>query len=211
MSIGVVMDLAGFKALKKRPEEMLDEMLEGQPEIANQMERAERVSEIRAESDNSYRNRQLAGERWLLAGDAAGFIDPIFSTGVFVAIESAERAANAIDTALEAPRRRAGLFRAYEKEMYRVMDLYLRFVTNWYKPRFIEVITHPVDRFQLVAVINSMLAGNIGKSFTLWSRMEALYLVTYLQRYLPLCPRLSLAPRHPRKESAEQKRPLETV
>jgi hypothetical protein len=70
------------------------------------------------------------------------------------------------------------------------MDLYLRFVSNWYKPRFIEVMTHPVDRFQLVSVINSMLAGNVKRSFTLWSRMEAFYLVTFLQRFLPLCPRI---------------------
>ena len=55
-------------------------------------------------------------------------------------------------------------------------------------------MTHPVSRFQLAPVINSMLAGNIKSSFTLWSRMEAFYLVTFLQRYIPLCPRLSLNP-----------------
>ncbi len=197
MSIGVVMDLADFKALGKRPEELLDEMLAAQPEIASRMARAERVSPIHAESDYSYRNRQLAGERWILAGDAAGFIDPIFSTGVFVAMESAEKAALAVEGALLQPARRSRLFRSYEKEMHRVMDLYLRFVSNWYKPRFIDVITHPVNTFQLAPVINSMLAGNIGKSFTLWSRMEVFYLITKLQRIFPLCPRRSLTPKAP--------------
>jgi len=46
-----------------------------------------------------------------------------------------------------------------------------------------------------IQIKNSTLAGNIKSSFTLWSRMEAFYLVTFLQRYLPLCPRLSLNPR----------------
>ncbi|MHA3771653.1 NAD(P)/FAD-dependent oxidoreductase [Verrucomicrobiota bacterium sgz303538] len=211
MSIGVVMDLVDFKALKKRPEEVLDDMLRDQPEIAGRMQYSERVSQVYAESDYSYRNRKLTGDRWLLAGDAAGFIDPIFSTGVFVAIESAERAANVIDSVLNDPQCRASCFRAYEKEMYRVMDLYLRFVSNWYKPRFIEVITHPVNRFQLVPVINSMLAGNVGKSFTLWSRMEVFYLVTYVQRYIPLCPRLSLIPRFGQSGEPEPARALETV
>ena len=190
MSIGVVMDIATFKALKKRPEEALDALLREQPEIRGRMTNATRVAEVRSESDYSYRNTTLAGDRWLLAGDAAGFIDPMFSTGVFVAIESAENAANAIGGALAAPARREGLFKKYEREMNRVMDLYLRFVSNWYKPHFIEVMTHPVDRFQLVAVVNSMLAGNVKRSFTLWSRMEAFYLVTVLQRFFPLCPRI---------------------
>ncbi|RYD64145.1 MAG: NAD(P)/FAD-dependent oxidoreductase, partial [Verrucomicrobiaceae bacterium] len=202
MSIGVVMDLLDFKALKKRPEDALDDMLREQPQIADRMQRSVRVSDVHAESDYSYRNRQLAGDRWMLAGDAAGFIDPIFSTGVFVAIESAERAANTVDAVLKAPAQRASLFKAYEREMHRVMDLYLRFVSNWYKPRFVEVITHPVDRFQLVSVINSMLAGNIRNTFTLWSRMEAFYLVTFLQRFIPLCPRLSLIPRSSKRHAA---------
>lgn len=199
MSIGVVMDAADFKALKKRPEEALDSMLREQPEIWSRMTRATRVSAVYSEGDYSYRNRSLAGDRWLLAGDAAGFIDPIFSTGVFVAMESAEHAANAVDAVLKNPGCRAAVFKKYAREMNRVMDLYLRFVSNWYKPRFIEVITHPVNRFQLAPVINSMLAGNIKRSFTLWSRMEVFYLVTRLQRRFPLCPRLPLVP----KKSAE--------
>jgi hypothetical protein len=56
-------------------------------------------------------------------------------------------------------------------------------------------MTHPSNRFELAPVINSMLSGNIKSSFTLWSRMQVFYLVTFLQRYLPLCPRLTLNPR----------------
>src|SRR5262249_4823916 len=89
MSVGVVIDIAAFKALRQRPEEALDAILREQPEIWNRMTESTRVTPVYAESDFSYRNRKLTGERWLLAGDAAGFIDPIFSTGVFVAIESA--------------------------------------------------------------------------------------------------------------------------
>jgi flavin-dependent dehydrogenase len=194
MSIGVVLDIGAFKELKKRPEEALEAMLQEQPEIWSRMGQSTRVSPTYAESDYSYRNCRLTGARWLLAGDAAGFIDPIFSTGVFIAIESAEQAAAAIDAALKNPRDRARAFRKYSRETNRTMDLYLRFVNKWYKPRFIEVITQPTNRFQLTPVVNSMLAGNIRRSFTLWSRLELFYLVTSLQRFVPLCPRLSLVP-----------------
>ena len=79
--------------------------------------------------------------------------------------------------------------------MNRAMDLYLRFASNWYKPRFIEVVTQPTSHLQLAPVVNSMLAGNIKRSFTTWSRMELFYLVTLIQRFVPLCPRVSLIPK----------------
>ena len=195
MSIGLVMDMAEFKALRKPPEAVLEESLREQPVIWSRMAQASRVTEVYSAGDYSYRNSSLAGERWLLAGDAAGFIDPVFSTGVFLAIRSGEEAAHALDEAIRLPRQRARSFRKYERGVNRVMDLYLRFVTNWYKPQFAEVITHPVHHLQLAPVVNSVLAGNLSNTFSVWWRMELFYLVVFLQRYLPLCPRISLNPR----------------
>jgi flavin-dependent dehydrogenase len=194
MSVGMVMDIANYKAMKKSPEEALEESLRGQPAIWNRMTRSERVTPFYSAGDYSYRNTSLAGDRWLLAGDAAGFIDPIFSTGVYLAIRSGEDAANTLDTVLKDPNRRPVLFRKYERGLNRVMKMYLRFVTNWYKPQFIEVITHPAQRFQLAPAVNAVLAGNISGSFAIWWRMQLFYLVVFLQRYIPLCPRLSLVP-----------------
>ncbi len=195
MSIGMVMDIADFKAMQKTPEAAMEDCLREQPTIWSRMSRAQRVSSVYPASDYSYRNESLTGDRWLLAGDAAGFIDPIFSTGVFLAIRSGEDAANAIDAALKSPGRRAGEFRKYERGLQRVMNLYLRFVTNWYKPQFIEVITSPTKHFQLAPAVNAVLAGNLSASFALWWRMELFYLVVFLQRWLPLCPRLTLDPK----------------
>src|SRR5581483_5070222 len=127
--------------------------------------------------------------------DAAGFIDPVFSTGVFLGIRSGEQAAHALDSALRRPVTRATVFRQYERAVNRVMDLYLRFVSNWYKPQFAEVITKPTDHLQLAATVNAVLAGNLSNTFPIWWRMQVFYLVVFLQRYFPLCPRVSLDPR----------------
>jgi flavin-dependent dehydrogenase len=123
----------------------------------------------------------------MLAGDAAGFIDPIFSTGVFLALHSGEQCADILDTVLQSPRKRSGLFRRYERSMHKIMDMYLRFVTAWYRDEFIAVFTTPTQRFQLAPAINAVLAGNIGNSFAIWWRMQLFYLVLFLQRFLPLC------------------------
>ena len=76
----------------------------------------------------------------------------------------------------------------------RVMDLYLRFVSNWYQPQFAEVITKPTDHLQLAATVNAVLAGNLSNTFPIWWRMQVFYLVVFLQRYIPVCPRVSLDP-----------------
>lgn len=201
MSIGVVMDMADFKKLRLSPEQLLTTAIEEQPVIRERMAAAERVTPVYSAGDYSYRNRSFFGDRWLLAGDAAGFIDPVFSTGVFLAMVSGESAADAIDETLRNPRRKQRLFTAYERKVGRVMDLYLRFVNSWYTHQFAEVISQPTARFELAGAINAVLAGNIGGSFSIWWRMQLFYLVVFLQRYYPLCPRLSL--RAPKTSPAE--------
>lgn len=192
MSIGVVMNISDFRALKRPPEEALEHFIQEQPLISSRMKNATRVTPVHSESDYSYRNTVFTGDRWMLAGDAAGFIDPIFSTGVFLAIRSGENAATAMDATLRDPRKKAGAFKTYTRGLKRIMDLYLRFVSNWYKPQFGEVITHPVYRLQLAPVVNSVLAGNLSTNFGIWWRMELFYLVVFLQKYIPLCPRISM-------------------
>lgn len=189
-SVGVVMDLADFKARKISPEEMLNWAIQDSPLMAERMRDATRVTIVHSISDYSYRNKRMTGDRWMLVGDAAGFIDPIFSTGVFLALHSGEQSANAIDTILTHPHKRAGLFRRYERSMNKIMDMYLRFVTAWYRDEFIAVFTTPTQRLQLAPAINAVLAGNIGNSFAIWWRMQLFYLVLFLQRYVPLCPPL---------------------
>ncbi len=193
-SIGMVTDTATFKAMRLDPQAALEQGLDEQPHFREILEGSTRVTEVYATGDYSYRNTRLAGPRWMLAGDAAGFIDPVFSTGVFLAIASGEQTADAIHAALAKPSRAPRLFGAYEKRMNRVMDLYLRFVTSWYQHEFIEVISHPTARFQLPAAVNAILAGNINGGFSIWWRMQLFYLVVYLQKFATLCPRLTLVP-----------------
>ncbi len=194
-SIGLVTDTATFKAMRLSPEEALEQSFREQPHFREILDGATRVSPVYSTGDYSYRNTRLAGPRWLLAGDAAGFIDPVFSTGVFLAIASGQQCADALDAVLEKPARAPRLFGRYEKRLNRVMDLYLRFVTSWYQHEFIEVISNPTARFQLPAAVNAVLAGNINGGFAIWWRMQLFYLVVFLQKFATLCPRLTLVPR----------------
>ncbi|HVF73178.1 MAG TPA: NAD(P)/FAD-dependent oxidoreductase [Chthoniobacterales bacterium] len=193
-SVGVVLDGAVLKQSGLTPEEFLEQAIAEQPLLMQQMEHAERVTPVRTAADFSYRSTRLTGERWMLAGDAAGFIDPVFSSGVFLAVLAGEQAADALHEILDHPKRQKKLFSRYERTVNKAMDVYLRFVDAWYSKEFIEVFLHPQDIFQIPPAVNAVLGGNVGDSFAIRWRMWIFYMLVRIQRYLPLCPRRTLVP-----------------
>ncbi|MFN2542245.1 MAG: NAD(P)/FAD-dependent oxidoreductase [Chthoniobacterales bacterium] len=196
-SIGVVLDKETFRAAKMSAEDFLERALAEQPIIAKRMSGAHRASEVYVTTDFSYRSTRLHGERWLLAGDAAGFIDPIFSSGVFLAVFSGEQCADALNEALDHPGRAKRLFRRYERALNRAMDIYLRFVNAWYTKEFIEVFLSPRDLLGLPPAVNAVLGGNIGNSFAIRWRMWVFYFIVWVQKRYPIAPRLTLIPNQP--------------
>ncbi|MEO8438674.1 MAG: NAD(P)/FAD-dependent oxidoreductase [Spartobacteria bacterium] len=205
-SIGVVLDTALYKQTKKSPETFLEESLAEQPFLARRMTRARRVTPAYASADFSYRQSRLTGDRWLLAGDAAGFIDPVFSSGVFLALLAGEQCADILDVVLDHPGKAPRLFAKYERLLRRVMKGYLRFVAAWYSKEFIEVFLYPQDVLQIPPAVNAVLGGNISGSFAIRWRMSAFYFIVWLQRYLPLCPRRTLVAERREPAAAESLR-----
>src|SRR5207253_2544877 len=205
-SIGVVLDSETFRKSKLSAEDFLEQALAEQPIIAKRMMSARRASQAYVGADFSYRSARLHGDRWLLAGDAAGFIDPIFSSGVFLAVFSGERAADSLNEVLDHPRRAKRLFAQYERAVNRAMDVYLRFVNAWYTKEFIEVFLAPRSVLGLPPTVNAVLGGNVGNCFAIRWRMWVFYFLVWLQRRYPIAPRLTLVPK---KEEAPM--PVETV
>jgi flavin-dependent dehydrogenase len=197
-SVGVVMDTAMFRSTKLAPQAALETFMAEQPLMVERMKNAVRVSPVYSAGDFSYRNTRLDGERWLLAGDAAGFIDPVFSSGVFLAIMSAEKAADTLEEVLVDESKRKRLFNKYSRTVNRIMDIYLTFVNAWYRrgKEFLEVFLTPSDTVQIAAAVNAVLAGNDGKSLAIKWRMWLFYFFVWVQRYFTIVPRLSLVPKH---------------
>ncbi len=193
-SIGIVLDTGNFREAKQNPETFFENAIAEQPLLAETMREARRVTQVYTAADFSYRNTKLAGDRWLLAGDAAGFIDPVFSSGVFLAIMSGELSADALNRVLDKPKSARRLFARYENQLNRAMDVYVRFVNAWYKKEFIEVFLHPQDILQIPPAVNAVLGGNIRGSLAIRWRMWIFYLLVFLQKYFPLCPRRTLLP-----------------
>ena len=195
-SIGIVLEAADFKSSGLSAEEFFERAIAEQPLVRNRIGAGRRVSQVYTAADFSYRSERLTGDRWLLAGDAAGFIDPVFSSGVFLAVLAGEQAADVLHEVLDHPKRARRLFRHYERLVNRAMDVYLRFVESWYGGKeFIEVFLTPTELLQIPPAVNAVLAGNIGNRFAIRWRMELFYLIVRLQKRWTLCPRLSLVPK----------------
>lgn len=100
VSVGVVADNDYLLKSGKSPEEMFQWQRERCEGIKRRMEGSEIKGDLKVAKEFSYTTSQRAGRGWVLVGDAYGFIDPVYSSGVFLALKSGEMAADAIDEGL---------------------------------------------------------------------------------------------------------------
>src|ERR1043166_1348980 len=159
MSVGLVATSEHVKSCGLRPEELLERTIAQTPYGANRMKDAERVSEVRTRKDFSYAMERIVATNFACAGDAAGFLDPIFSTGVYMAMKSAGIVADGIEAQLKRGDMRPLL--AYQRSFRKAIGRYLRFVSNFYTRPFLELFLHPHPRFGLIKAIVRVLAGDV--------------------------------------------------
>jgi len=96
VSVGVVGELDNLITGRGTPEQTLDEEIRNCLGLQDRMATATRVSPVHVLSDFSWRSTRCAGDGWVLIGDAFGFLDPVYSSGVFLALKSGEMAADCI-------------------------------------------------------------------------------------------------------------------
>ena len=144
---------------QKPDEAYFDAQIAQTPFLRERLAGATRVAPVRSVSDYSYVSRKLAGDRFVLVGDAAAFIDPVFSTGVYLGLVGAFRAAEAVDVALKSGNFARSQFLAYEREAQKGVATYRRFVKGFYTPEFVDVLMSPSDWLSLRAAVTSLLAG----------------------------------------------------
>ncbi len=175
-SVGGVFDPAEVRFSEgAAPEKKYDELLARSPRMLELLAGARRFSGVHGVSDYSARSERLGGDGWALVGDAAAFLDPVFSTGVFLAMATGERAARAIDRALSRRGRvDARDFAAYERQARRMVGRFRKFVYSFYDPVFFEAFTTPRPPEAIRAAVVTVLAGGVESSslgMWIWTRM----------------------------------------
>src|SRR5205085_7510668 len=123
VSVGCVMDQEEFARAKQTPPEVFERLWQSSSAMRMRMKEAKLVTNIQVTSDFSYYNRRLVGPRLLRVGDAAGFMDPIFSAGVYLAMYSAKFASRVVLDSLAAGDEGQGRLKVYERRVFRAMHL----------------------------------------------------------------------------------------
>lgn len=163
VSVGVV---AGYDYLfqnrtTKDLEALYQEEVERCPGLQPRLQGATRCDIYRAQKEYSYRATQAAGEGWVLIGDALGFLDPLYSSGVLLALTSASMAAKTVEEALQANDFSEKKLRQWEAEYFLGMDRMRRLVVAFYDGlNFGALVRKNPDKKGL---ITDVLIGNLFK------------------------------------------------
>jgi flavin-dependent dehydrogenase len=168
-SVGVVLPKALYRRLATgSPEETLNSTISDTPIVAELMRQARREWPVRVEKDFSYSASAYAGDRWILAGDAGSFLDPVFSTGVSIAMESGIEAAAELHRALGRNDFSASSFAVFSRRQRKRFETFRRFVVGFYTPQFRDIFFSPEPPKLIFRSVATMLAGKWNAS--LWTR-----------------------------------------
>jgi flavin-dependent dehydrogenase len=177
MSIGAVCRPEYLKRRKGRTVEFLIETLHQNAGLKARMQRAELIGEVHVTGNYSYDSTQMGGPGWVLVGDAFAFLDPVFSSGVYLAMSGAEQAAEVVDASLREPKRELALQRKMEKRQRAGMARFSFFIYRFNGPVLTQMFSQPRNVWQLEQGVISMLAGDLFDSPKVLRRLSLFKLV----------------------------------
>jgi 1H-pyrrole-2-carbonyl-[peptidyl-carrier protein] chlorinase len=154
-SMGIVTEKDVFKNARLAPGDYFHEYVQSNPDLAHAMRNAERVNELKLEGDYSYKMDTFSGNGFVLIGDAARFVDPIFSSGVSVALYSAKYSSERIQYAFEHNDFSEAALKPYEKKLRAGTEIWYEFIVLYYKllplfTKFIESKEHRIEILRLL-------------------------------------------------------------
>lgn len=191
MSVGAVIPKAVHDSRPRTsPEESLTAYVEETPAAAELMKHARRVSPGRIDADYSYLATQHAGDRWVLVGDAGAFLDPIFSTGVLMAMQSGIEAGQTLADGVDRGDLSRRAFTRFERTVRRRYRYFRRFACGFYDPAFRDLFFVRSKYFGIYEAVLSVIAGNWEPSLLTRLRIACFFGLVALQKRLTLAPRV---------------------
>ena len=189
MSVGAVLPRSVFQT-KPRVDHgvLLDMLIADTPAVATLMQHAQRRWPVRVERDFSYAARAYAGDRWITVGDAGSFLDPVFSSGVAIAMESALEGARAMDAALAKGDLSARMFRTFNRRQHARYQSFRRFVRGFYTNAFRDLFFSDDPPKHMFNAIITVLAGYWRPSWTARIWLSLFFLSVWMQERFHVAP-----------------------
>jgi flavin-dependent dehydrogenase len=161
-SVGVVCSSDQFKGGVNLPE-YLETRLFASPHVKEIMSNAERTTEVTVISNYSHRSETVVGDRWISAGDAAVFLDPIFSSGVHVSISTSKFAAETILKAIHqgCHLTQGGLDVEYQNRVNAGVKRFHSLISLFYEGDFVSQMKKTLTLKNMRQAFTSLVAGDV--------------------------------------------------
>ena len=188
-SVGVVAWPYYMKSRTKPLQEFFLDSLAACPQISARLRSAEIVSEVEATGNYSYSCDSpcgSSGKKYLLVGDAYAFVDPMFSSGVMMAMTTAVGAAEAVDSCLKEPARTAAAFKHFDRLSRHGPKEFSWFIHRVTNPTMRDLFMGPRNLLRMKEALLGLLAGDIYGKTPLWTSLRAFKTVYYIVSFANL-------------------------
>ncbi|MBU2831056.1 NAD(P)/FAD-dependent oxidoreductase [Acidithiobacillus ferriphilus] len=179
-SVGAVVWPSYLKTRKKPVEDFFADTIAMSPELAMRLADARRVTDVEATGNYAYICAQTHGESFLMLGDAFAFYDPVFSSGVMLAMQSAFIGADTIDICLRQPRRAAAALRHFDRKSRHGGKVFSWYIYRITQPALRDMFMYPGNPARTKEAVLSVLAGDIFNKTPIWTSLRFFKMVYYL-------------------------------
>jgi flavin-dependent dehydrogenase len=177
-SVGAVCWPYYLKLRRTDPTTFLQQTIALCPELAARLSNASLTGPATATGNYSYEAERMAGDRYIMVGDAYAFVDPVFSSGVYLAMSSAFGGADVVDAHLRDSATAPRLTRKFERRVRRGLRLFSWMIYRMTSPAIRELIMNPKNIFKVESAMISFLAGDVFRRGAVYRRLllfRALY------------------------------------
>ena len=180
-SIGAVCQPTYFKSRKTELNSFFMETIAMCPAIAERLSDATLLAPVTGTANYSYRADRTSGDRYILLGDAFTFVDPIFSAGVYFAMNSAFAAVDAVEACLGRPRAAKRALRRFDATTRRGVNSFSWYIYRATRPALRNMVMSPRNILGIESALLSLLAGDVFRRSTVPTRLllfKAIYYVS---------------------------------
>lgn len=185
-SVGCVLHARTVQGREGNLEQLYESLIGRCRGLLDALDGAPRITPVHSAANFSYQTEPAVGDRYVCVGDAIAFLDPIFSSGVYLATQSAELSSAEILKAFRENRFEARRFRGYQKAIRRGMQPFQRFIRNFYDPSFTEMFLKPREFAGMVDGVTGVLAGGAFLRMSLRMRLslEVFFTIVRINRWV---------------------------
>jgi flavin-dependent dehydrogenase len=160
-SVGAVCWPYYMKSRKSDPTTFFMDTIAMAPKLAERLRDAQLTHGVTATGNFSYCADRMYGERHIMIGDAFAFVDPVFSSGVMLAMNSAFQGADVVDASLRDPARAPALLRKFDRSVRLGVDSFSWFIYRMTHPTLRDMFMGPGNALRMQEAVLSLLAGDL--------------------------------------------------